>query len=205
MKLYYSDIRGADEARALYPPLSGSHGSAFGAFLLAAAYADYVGSGALPLLKRLLGGKPIFGDDPNLHFSISHSRTHVFCALSRHPVGVDTQEHRQLRPGTVEKLCTPQELSGLDFFEIWTLRESFFKLRGSGDLRTLRFYRQEGRLVPPEDGVFCHLYSDIEGSSTAVCSESDSFPSRLIKIPIEQLLKKPEKQPRTIINIKKTI
>ncbi len=205
MKLYYADIRGANEARALYPPLSNSPGSALGASLLAVAYADYIDGGSFPQLKKLLSGKPIFAGNPGLHFSISHSKTHVLCALSGSPVGVDTQAHRQMNPSTVEKLCTPEELENLSFFEIWTLRESLFKLQGSGDLRTMRFYKQNGKIIPPASGVFCRLYGDIEDSSTAVCSESGNFPSKLIKIPIEQLLKKPDKQPRTILNIKKTV
>jgi hypothetical protein len=189
MKLYYADIRGIDEKDALYPPLSGNRGSAFGVSLLAAAYDDYAGK-PLPKIIRLLSGKPFSSDDPEYHFSISHSKTHVLCALSEQPVGVDTETHRFIKQSTIEKLATPGELAGLTFFDIWVLRESLYKLTGKGDLRTMRFYRRGGKIIPPYEGVFCRLYPDIEESSTAVSSCDNCFPDKIIKIPAEKLLTK---------------
>lgn len=189
MRLYYADIRGIDEKDALYPSLSASRGSAFGVSLLAAAYQDYAGA-PLPKIVKLLTGKPLFPERPEYHYSVSHSKTHVLVALSKQPVGVDTEAHRFIKQTTVEKLASPAELAGLPFFDIWVLRESLFKLTGKGDTRTMRFYKRNGRIVPPEDGVFCRLYSDIEGSSTAVSCYDGDFPDKIKKIPIEALLKK---------------
>lgn len=188
MRLYYADIRGLDENDALYPPLSGSKGSAFGVSLLAAAYEDCAGA-PLPKIIRMLSGKPVSPEQPEFHYSISHSKTHVFVALSDRPVGADTETQRFIRQSFVEKLTTPAELAGLSFFDIWVLRESYFKLTGKGNLRGLRFYRRNGKIVPPEAGVFFRLYSDIEGSSTAVASYDDSFPDTLKQVPAEKLLK----------------
>ena len=189
MRLYYADIRGFDEKDALYPPMSGNKGSAFGVSLLAEAYRDYVGA-PLPKIMKLLTGKPFLLGDPEYHFSVSHSKTHVFCALSSQPVGVDTETHRFIRQTVIEKLTTPGELASLTFFDIWVLRESLYKLTNTGDIRTMRFYRRGGRIVPPEDGVFCRLYSDIEGSSTAVSCFDGQFPEKITEIPVEKLLKK---------------
>lgn len=189
MRLYYADIRGLDEKDALYPPLSKSRGSAFGVSLLAVAYEDYAGA-PLPKIVKLLSGKPLSPERPEYHYSISHSKTHVFIALSKQPVGVDTETHRFIKQSVVERLTTPAELAGLTFFDIWVLRESYFKLKGEGDLRTLRFYRRNGRIIPPEAGVFCRLYPDIEGSSTAVSCLDGKFPDSIKKIPAEALLKK---------------
>ena len=189
MRLYYADIRGLDEKDALYPPLSKNRGSAFGVSLLAAAYEDYAGA-PLPKIVKLLSGKPFSPDRPEYHYSISHSKTHVFIALSKQPVGVDTETHRFIKQSVVERLTTPAELAGLSFFDIWVLRESLFKLKGEGDLRTMRFYRRNGRIIPPEEGVFCRLYHDIEGSSTAVSCYDGRFPDSITKIPAEALLKK---------------
>jgi len=189
MRLYYADIRGIDEKDALYPPLSDSHGSAFGVSLLAAAYRDCAGA-PLPKIIKLLTGKPFSPERPEYHYSISHSKTHVLVALSKQPVGVDTETHRSIKQATIEKLTTPAELAGLPFFDIWVLRESLFKLNGKGDTRTMRFYKRIGKIVSPEDGVCCRLYSDIEGSSTAVSCYSGDFPDKIKKIPVEVLLKK---------------
>ncbi len=189
MRLYYADIREVDEKDALYPPLSESHGSAFGVSLLAEAYRDYAGT-QLPKIMRLLTGKPVFPEVPEYHYSISHSKTHVLVALSKHPVGVDTETHRFIKQTTIEKLTTPAELAGLPFFDIWVLRESLYKLTNRGDTKTMRFYKRGGKIVPPEEGVFCRLYSDIEGSSTAVSCYDGDFPDKIKKVPVELLLKK---------------
>ena len=189
MRLYYADIRGIDEKDALYPPISQNKGSALGVSLLAEAYRDYVGA-PLPKIMKLLTGKPFLLGDPEYHFSLSHSKTHVFCALSSQPVGVDTEAHRFIKPSTIEKLTSPEELESLSFFDIWVLRESLFKLVGEGDLRKMRFYKRGEEIIPPRDGVFCRLYSDIEASSTAVCCYDGKFPDRITQISIEKLLKK---------------
>lgn len=191
MRIYYADIRGLDDSRALFPPLSGSKGSAFGTSLLAAAYADYTGRAILPKIEKQVLGRPVFTKTPEPCFSISHSKTHVFCALSETPVGLDTEPRdRRVSQVAIERLTTPREREGLSFLEIWTLRESFFKLFGEGDLRSLRFYKEDGKLISPREDVFCHVYPDIDGSVLAVCSKTNYFPSKPIEIPIEQLLKK---------------
>lgn len=188
LRLYYADIRGLDEANALYPPRSASPGSAFGTSLLAYAYQDTVGLTPRKLARTLLGLNSL-PDDPGYHFSLSHSKTHVLVAVSDKPVGVDTETHRRLPLQTVEKLTTPAERACLPFFDTWVLRESYYKLTGKGDLRTLRFYRRGGKLVPPDDEVFCRLYRDIPGSSAAVCTYDGDFPEAMIAVPPEKLLK----------------
>lgn len=192
MKIYYSDIRGADPSQALFPPLSSARGSAFGTSLLAAACEDF--GGALPKITRLLGGRPVFANKPGLHFSISHSRTHVLVALSKEPVGADTLDHRAVRAETEARLATPDELASFTIHELWALRESFFKLTGEGDLRTMRFCRENGIseiIKGPRGGVYFKLFTDIADSSTAVASFDGEFPDKLIEVPVQKLLKRP--------------
>lgn len=188
MKIYYTDIRGADEKLAKYPAESGQPGSAFGISLLAAACADFANIPLLPI-KRLPHGKPCFENEPNLHFSISHSRTHVMCAISNHPVGADTLDHRPIKAETIARLASDEELSDFTFHQLWALRESFFKLTGEGDLRTLHFSKKPKGIITPRPDVFSRLYTGIDNSSAAVSSYQTDFPEVLIQIPIERLLK----------------
>lgn len=188
MRLYYADIRGLDESKALYPPLSPSQGSAFGVSLLSVAYQDYA-EATMPFIKKLIRGKPYFPANPGVNFSISHSRTHVICALSKYPVGVDTIDFRSVSPRVIEKLTTPEERKLLSFYDIWALRESLYKLEGEGDLRTMRFYCNADGIIAPIEGVRCRLYKELDNSSTAVSIREGDFPEKLIKIPSEQLLK----------------
>ena len=188
MRIYYADIRGLDESKAKYPPKSASHGSAFGMSLLAIAYEDY-NAAVMPKLNKFLRSRPCFPGNEQLHYSISHSRTHVAVAVSKQPVGLDTLDLREIKPEMLEKLTTAAERENLTFHEIWSLREAFFKLKGEGDLRTLRFYRKNGKIDSPDPAVHCRLYPDIEKSTLAVCSYADTFPDKIIKIPSEKLLR----------------
>lgn len=189
LKLYYADIRGLSDTDALYPPHSAAQGSSFGTSLLAYAYRDCVNLSPRKLARTLLAN-PYMPDDPRLHYSVSHSKTHVLVALSDKPVGVDTETHRKIPLSVSEKLTTPAERACFPFFETWVLREAYYKLTGKGNLRDLRFYRRNGRIIPPDSEVFCRLYHDIGGSSAAVCTYEDEFPAKLIRVPAEKLLKK---------------
>lgn len=191
MRIYYADIRGADEARALYPGTSKHPGSAFGISLMAAAYEDYSGKAVMPKIEHSLLHRSVFFPSPELHYSISHSKTHVICALSEHPVGIDTEpSDRRVSEKTAAKLATPAELEFLSFLELWTLRESYFKLTNEGDLRTLRFYRRLGKIIAPREDVFCRQYKNVEGAVISVCAYEDDFPDDLTKIPLKSLMKK---------------
>jgi len=195
MKIYYADIRDVDDADALYPPTSQSRGSALGASLLAEAYRDFCGSARAPLpqIKRLIGGKPVFAKEPELHFSISHSRTHVLCALSGSPVGADTLDHREVSQRVIERLATEDERKYFTFYQLWCLRESYFKLTGEGDLRSIRLTKENGRITAPNPETFCRVYNDIPYSTVAVCSMKNCFPEKLIEVPVEKLLRKKSK------------
>ena len=85
-------------------------------------------------------GKPYFVDCP-LHFSISHTRCHAFCALSDKPVGIDAEEkNRDIRLDLAEKLLSPTELEQLQqaddprlaLLKFWVLKEAAGKCTGEG-------------------------------------------------------------------------
>lgn len=90
-------------------------------------------------------GKPYIPGAPE--FSISHSGKTVACALSDSgPVGVDVETVAQTRDGVAGRFFTPAECrmakSGLpfDFYEIWTKKESFLKMLGTGFAVTPRSF-----------------------------------------------------------------
>lgn len=89
--------------------------------------------------ERTSAGKPFFVDCP-IHFSLSHCRGMVCCALSSDSVGVDVEQVRPVRPAIVRRVCTEEERLWLSvqrdqtdaFFSLWTLKESVMKLSGQG-------------------------------------------------------------------------
>ena len=72
-------------------------------------------------------------------------------------------------------------------FELWTLRESWFKLTGAGDLRAIPFRRADGVLVPPEAGALCRVYDAIPGCAAAACSLAEQPPERLQFVPPREI------------------
>ena len=94
----------------------------------------------LPEIRRTERGKPYFIDSP-LHFSISHTKKHVFCALSDRPVGIDAEEiDRDIRLSLSEKILSPGELiqyqqaedKRLALLTFWVLKEAAAKCSGEG-------------------------------------------------------------------------
>lgn len=114
-------------------------GHAAGRALLARMYSRYVG-GPLPTIALTERGKPYFVDSP-WHFSISHTKRHVFCALSETNVGIDAEEaDRSIRLELAEKILSPSEYRQYEaaadkrtaLLTFWVLKEAQAKLTGEG-------------------------------------------------------------------------
>lgn len=133
-------------------------------------------------------GKPSVSGREDIHFNISHSGTTVACTVSDTECGVD-----------IEKIDAPHDMMGVAnrffslmeynamlmsanpaeaFCRLWTLRESYVKMRGLGfdiGLSTLRcdFHRGVCSIYQNEilqaDAHF-HEFRDIAGYRTAVCT-----------------------------------
>ena len=104
-----------------------------------------------PEISRNEKGAPVLKNAP-LHVSITHSGDLVACAVSENPVGLDTERLKPFRWALLSKVCTEPErqyvLAGCvpegqlcqdtgvirRFFEIWTGKEAWFKLQGTGIL-----------------------------------------------------------------------
>lgn len=119
-------------------------------------------------------GKPYITDSP-YYFNISHSEDFCICGISDKEIGVDIEKIRKANLKTTTKFATENEQKyifgkipdeadfSLDFnnstfnvferfFEIWTLKESYFKMLGTGigtDLKSVEF-------SVTADGVVCN-------------------------------------------------
>lgn len=127
-------------------PLNGRSGHEAGRALLAQLYRTHVGE-PLPDIVTMPRGKPCFADS-EWHFSISHTKEHVFCALSRAAVGIDAEEaDRRVNSALAEKILSPGELAqyctatdpNRALLTFWVLKEAAVKLTGEG----LRGYPNE--------------------------------------------------------------
>ena len=119
--------------------LTGQDGHAAGRTLLAQLYREETGCD-LPPIAVTERGKPYFPDSP-WYFSISHTKRHVFCALSRKPIGIDAEEaDRAIDLRLANKILSPHEQAQYDAAEdkrralltFWVLKEAAVKLTGEG-------------------------------------------------------------------------
>lgn len=185
MHLFYTDTCGADISRAICAADSGRAGSAWGRSLLQRAWERLHGD-TLPRVVCDARGRPRFEGAPAAFFSLSHTEGLVVCALGDVPVGVDAERPRPLRSGTAERLMSPEEAAAFDFFRLWTLRESCFKLTGSGGMRAPRFHRADGRVLC-EDETLHFLLLELGGCPVSLCTPSP-VELQCVEIPISALL-----------------
>ncbi len=187
LKLYCADMNGADEFRAKRKGRSPQRGSAFGQSLLEYAVRDTWGID-LPEQNPPGSGKPVFPARGDLHFSVTHSRTHVMVALSDAPVGLDLQDRREITEQSKRAIMNDQEMLTFDFFELWSMREAVYKLNGAGQLREiLRFTKEGERILGPDRDIWYQVIRDVEGCSGAVCQEREFELPAVIFVDIEEL------------------
>ena len=115
----------------------GAH--AIGRELLAQLYREQTGE-EMPSILLQDRGKPYFAHG-NWHFSITHTRHHVFCALAAQPVGIDAEElDRNINLRLAEKILSPAEKAQFDnaadprraLLTFWVLKEAAAKQSGIG-------------------------------------------------------------------------
>ncbi|MBQ8881402.1 MAG: 4'-phosphopantetheinyl transferase superfamily protein [Oscillospiraceae bacterium] len=94
----------------------------------------------LPEIRRTQLGKPYFPGE-RLHFSISHTQKHIFCALADHPIGIDAEElDRDISLALAEKILSPGEREQFRnapdkkraLLTFWVLKEAAGKCTGEG-------------------------------------------------------------------------
>ena len=107
--------------------------------LLKEMYHRYAGERMPPILVTERG-KPYFADSP-WYFSVSHSKGHVFCALSQKNIGIDAEElDRTVSPKLADKILSPMERQQytlaedkrLALLRFWVLKEAQAKMTGEG-------------------------------------------------------------------------
>lgn len=119
--------------------LQGQSGHDAGRKLLRQLYREQTGR-EIPEIAVTDRGKPYFPESP-WYFSISHTKRHAFCALSRNPVGIDAEElDRDVKLTLADKVLSPAEKAQFDaapdphraLLTFWVLKEAAAKHTGEG-------------------------------------------------------------------------
>ena len=117
----------------------GYTGHETGRLLLAELYRRLTGQ-EMPEIAITDRGKPYFVDSP-YHFSISHTKRRVVCAISDRPIGIDAEElDRDINLQLADKILSPSEKAEFDQAEdkrialltFWVLKEAQAKFTGEG-------------------------------------------------------------------------
>ena len=149
--------------------LNGRSGHEAGRELLARLYREETGE-ALPEIAIADRGKPYFVNCP-WHFSISHTKKHVFCVLSDRPVGLDAEEmDRKVDFRLTERILSETEKRRIDGAEdkratllrLWVLKEAAAKLTGEG----LRGFPNQTDFDPEDPRIM-----EMDGCYVAVLEE----------------------------------
>ncbi|MEE0947479.1 MAG: 4'-phosphopantetheinyl transferase superfamily protein [Bacteroidales bacterium] len=87
-------------------------------------------------------GKPFFLYNERLHFSLSHTKSHIAIALHNKPIGIDIENTRKCNLSLAKRYfhseeysylsSLPQEEQDQAFTKLWTLKEAFVKCTGEG-------------------------------------------------------------------------
>lgn len=128
------------------------------------------------VFARNENGKP-YVLNANVFFSISHSADTVVCAVSENEIGIDVEKIKSIRLKVAEKFADDSEIRyiGEDinrFFEIWTLKEAFFKCKGTGlgaDIKTVGFDITDGNITCSENGYDLFFEKLTDGYVCSVC------------------------------------
>jgi len=85
-------------------------------------------------------GKPLLADYPDIHFSLSHCREAVACAVSDRPVGIDVESIGRYREQLAAYTMSEDERAAIAaaaspevaFTRLWTMKEALLKCSGQG-------------------------------------------------------------------------
>ena len=177
----YAPIPDRVAMEALMPPARRSRleaeapslGPLFAYALLARALEQHCSISAYEALAFTTTGRPYLPGTP-VHLSLSHSKTHALCAVAPFPVGCDIETHRPVSERVRRRVLGAGEAPE-DFFALWTLTESYFKLgRSAGDAVLS---------VPPFENAEPHswLYREIPDCTAAVAAH-EPFPRPALRI-----------------------
>ncbi len=85
-------------------------------------------------------GKPLLANHPEIHFSLSHCRTAVACAVDSKPIGIDVESRGRYKETVARHVLSDEEMATVldaedrdcEFLKLWTCKEAVLKLTGEG-------------------------------------------------------------------------
>ena len=117
--------------------------------------------------------KPRLAHVPGFHFNLSHAGIYCVCAVADEPVGADVEERQRMDEG-VARICfqererawlRAQEDPGWAFTRLWTRKEAYLKLLGTGLSREANTFCA----LPGDEAALGVAFFETELAGHAVC------------------------------------
>lgn len=123
-------------------------------------------------------GKP-FAKGLDVHFNVSHSGDIAVCAVSGREIGIDIEKIREIKADACRKFANENEIEYINsnkngFFEIWTLKEAYFKCVGTGlgaDIKNVWFDITKNGIICSEKGFDCRFINIDKDYICALCEK----------------------------------
>jgi len=158
-----------------------------GAYLLLQDVWKKSGHNELLHIKKGTFGKPYIVDDPSFHYNISHSGRYAVLGTAGSEIGVDIEEVRDIHKNLAERYFSDEERKRiydaeepeLEFYRIWTMRESYIKRTGGGlsvDFRSFSISYGEGTVLKAGGEAVPNYFYEVDsipGYAAAVCLEAE--------------------------------
>lgn len=129
-------------------------------------------------------GKPYIKNKP-IFYNISHSYQYVITAVSDYEIGVDIEKIRPTSIKTINQFATDKEKEYIvsrkediykRLFEIYTLNEAYFKMKGTNlnNIKSIEFNITNYNDISCNDNsVSIKLIDDLDGYVIAICEKKN--------------------------------
>lgn len=139
-------------------------------------------------------GKPYLREQAHIHFNLSHSGDYVLAAFAPVELGCDIQQTGQTGRSSriAARFFTEEErralAAGVDFYRIWTRKESYLKLTGEGMALDMRSFSVISKQLDMPGGR-CHFEDyALPGYALAVCyANAESLPVIWTEVDLKKL------------------
>lgn len=156
-------------------------------------------------------GKPCLSSEYQLHFNLSHSKEYVICGIANRNIGVDIQYQKPVKEGFAERFFHEEEISYLRekavktampdvfttqyleaFYDIFTLKESFMKLEGTGMGLGMESYSVIPLLQNPDGMCGIRGIECVNVRKTHSLAESEVYPAAVLAYLDKSILLSPD-------------
>ena len=126
-------------------------------------------------------GKPYI-KNRELYFNISHSKDFVVCTISNNKIGIDIEQIREANDSIIKQFATNKEIEYINqnqkyynkrCFEIFTLKESYFKCLGTNlnHIKKIEFELNDKTIKSSNNKFHFTLINNIDNYIIAICEE----------------------------------